>query len=145
MVGQILTRQGTALVKLDDLEEGVGVYQKALTEHRCPEELYWNNKQGACHAGTHRVSACQWAQAHVLVKSCMFHLEELVRYPMCEADAGSHGMISRRSINRSLSKVLAGPCSTHAPEDVLLQECGHAEAAARDAEEAEAAADGGLH
>ena len=35
LVGRALTRQGTALVKLNRLEEAVEVFQKALTEHRC--------------------------------------------------------------------------------------------------------------
>ena len=34
LVGRALTRQGTALVRLERLEEAVQVYQKALTEHR---------------------------------------------------------------------------------------------------------------
>ena len=41
MLGRTLTRQGTALVKLDRLEEGVEIYQKALTEHRCAMLLHW--------------------------------------------------------------------------------------------------------
>ena len=35
LVGRALTRQGTALARLDRLEEAVEIYQKALTEHRC--------------------------------------------------------------------------------------------------------------
>ena len=41
LVGRALTRQGTALVKLDRLEEGVEIYQKALTEHRFAMLLHW--------------------------------------------------------------------------------------------------------
>lgn len=34
LIGKALTRKGNALVKKDDLEGAIAIYQKALTEHR---------------------------------------------------------------------------------------------------------------
>lgn len=39
LIARALTRKGNALVKLDRLEEAIGIYKKSLTEHRCVKLL----------------------------------------------------------------------------------------------------------